>query len=326
VAGAAGPLASEALLDLLDPGLERSHMLLQLCEVALEDLAPAALVGKSRLDPAQGLRARVVLLLESLESAVDLIEVPEYLLSQLGEAEVYLVEPAVDFAEPLVDLAELAVDLGELTAQEFDELLVLDGSHGPYLSQVQALFKCAQLGTAVSAIAVALASIGALFILAAETGGEHVLGISAEQSRVTVLFALYSICAAPVVEEVIFRGYLVIENRGRLLLWAGVVGVSLLFAALHPLPVEMERSRPHAPFRRQALVQHGDGLRSVALVLHRTLLSTESAAVVDSLLRRARHEERGRLCDQVRPGLRGRLVITGRLSRIAASQRGHFRA
>jgi membrane protease YdiL (CAAX protease family) len=88
--------------------------------------------------------------------------------------------------------------------------------------------------TPVSAIAVALASVGALFILAAETGGEHVLGVSAEQSKVTILFAFYSICAAPVIEEVLFRGYLVIENRGRLVLWAGVVGVSLLFAVLHP--------------------------------------------------------------------------------------------
>lgn len=88
--------------------------------------------------------------------------------------------------------------------------------------------------TPVSAIAVALASVGALFILAAETGGEHVLGVSAEQSKVTVLFALSSICAAPVIEEIVFRGYLVIENRGRLLLWAGVLGVSLLFAVLHP--------------------------------------------------------------------------------------------
>jgi CAAX protease family protein len=88
--------------------------------------------------------------------------------------------------------------------------------------------------TPVSAFVVALASVGALIILAAETGGEHVLGISAEQSQVTLLFALYSICGAPVIEEVIFRGYLVIENRGRRLLWAGVVGMSLLFAFLHP--------------------------------------------------------------------------------------------
>jgi hypothetical protein len=49
-------LASEALFDLLDPGLERSHVLLQLRE--------GALVGEPRLDPAQGLRDRVVLLLE----------------------------------------------------------------------------------------------------------------------------------------------------------------------------------------------------------------------------------------------------------------------
>ena len=39
-------------------------MLFQFCEGALEDLAPAALVSEPRLDPAQGLRDRVVLLLE----------------------------------------------------------------------------------------------------------------------------------------------------------------------------------------------------------------------------------------------------------------------
>ena len=103
---------SEALLDLLDPGLERRSVLLQLCEGALEDLTSPALVGEPRLDPAQGLGARVVLLLESLEAVIDRIEVPEHLLTQLGEAEVRLVEPAVDF--------------GELSSQEFDKLLVLD--------------------------------------------------------------------------------------------------------------------------------------------------------------------------------------------------------
>jgi membrane protease YdiL (CAAX protease family) len=85
-----------------------------------------------------------------------------------------------------------------------------------------------------SAAAIAIASFGALFILAGETGGEHVLGLSAEQSRMTGLFALYSILGAPVMEEVLFRGYLVIENRGRAALWAGVVLASLLFALLHP--------------------------------------------------------------------------------------------
>ena len=50
----------------------------------------------------------------------------------------------------------------------------------------------------------------------------------------TALFGLYSIVGAPVIEEVIFHGYLVIENLGRAALWAGVVGISLLFAMLHP--------------------------------------------------------------------------------------------
>jgi membrane protease YdiL (CAAX protease family) len=81
--------------------------------------------------------------------------------------------------------------------------------------------------------AVAIASLGALDSLAAETGGEYVLGLHAEQSKVTALFGLYSILGAPVIEEVIFRGYLVIEHRGRRVLWGGVVGASLLFALLH---------------------------------------------------------------------------------------------
>ena len=48
--------------------------------------------------------------------------------------------------------------------------------------------------------AVAIASLGALVILAAETGGEYGLGLSAEQSKVTGLFGLYSILGAPVIE------------------------------------------------------------------------------------------------------------------------------
>jgi CAAX protease family protein len=82
--------------------------------------------------------------------------------------------------------------------------------------------------------AVVVASLGALLILVLETGGEHVLGLSTQQSRMTVLFGLYSILGAPVMEEIVFRGYLVIERRGRAALWAGAVLVSLLFGLLHP--------------------------------------------------------------------------------------------
>ena len=108
-------------------------MPLQRREVALEDLAPATPVGESRLDPAQGLRDRVVLLLKAFESPVDLIEVPEHVVSQLGDLAVHLVEPAVD--------------PGELPLQEFDELLVLGRGHGSCPSQVQVLFKCVPLWT-----------------------------------------------------------------------------------------------------------------------------------------------------------------------------------
>lgn len=84
--------------------------------------------------------------------------------------------------------------------------------------------------------AVIIAVIGALIILALETWGEIVLGLASEQSKMTGLFALYSIAAAPLVEEIIFRGYLVLhpEKHGRRLAWAAAVGASLVFAALHP--------------------------------------------------------------------------------------------
>ncbi|ATC64513.1 CPBP family intramembrane metalloprotease [Nibricoccus aquaticus] len=81
--------------------------------------------------------------------------------------------------------------------------------------------------------AVIIGIVGALVLLAAETWGEIKLGIADEQSDMTALFALCTLTAA-VVEEIIFRGFLVIEKRGRALLWAGVFAASVLFAALHP--------------------------------------------------------------------------------------------
>ena len=83
--------------------------------------------------------------------------------------------------------------------------------------------------------AVGIAVAGALALLAGETFFEDRLGLAGQQSRMTALFAVYSIGAAPIVEELIFRGWLVIEGRGRAALWAGAAGASLLFAALHPL-------------------------------------------------------------------------------------------
>ena len=81
--------------------------------------------------------------------------------------------------------------------------------------------------------AVAIAVLGALALLMLETWGEIRLGIVGEQSRLTVLFGAYTLAAA-VIEEVIFRGYVVVDGRGAAVRWAGIIGASLVFAALHP--------------------------------------------------------------------------------------------
>ncbi len=81
--------------------------------------------------------------------------------------------------------------------------------------------------------AVIYACLGALGLLALETAGEIHLGIAGEQSQMTALFALYTL-AAPVIEELIFRGYLVVDKRGPTMRWAAIFGASLIFAALHP--------------------------------------------------------------------------------------------
>ncbi len=88
--------------------------------------------------------------------------------------------------------------------------------------------------TRASGRTLAIAAAGGILIVALETAGERALGIDGEQSKMTWLFAAYAILAAPVVEELIFRGWLVAESRGRTTQWAAAAGASALFAALHP--------------------------------------------------------------------------------------------
>jgi membrane protease YdiL (CAAX protease family) len=87
--------------------------------------------------------------------------------------------------------------------------------------------------TPASLRAVLIAAGGAGAILAAETIGEISLGIDTEQSKITVIFGVYTLIAA-FIEEIIFRGFLVIDKRGRNALLGGIVGASVLFALLHP--------------------------------------------------------------------------------------------
>ena len=77
-----------------------------------------------------------------------------------------------------------------------------------------------------------IGALGALLLLGLETGGEIALGVVDEQSEMAWYF-LFAIIAAGVVEEVIFRGFLVVENKGRAWLVASCLGFSIIFALIH---------------------------------------------------------------------------------------------
>ena len=83
-------------------------------------------------------------------------------------------------------------------------------------------------------LAIAIAVAGTLVLLAIETLAEEAFGLSGEQSRMTWLMALHAVAGAPIVEEIIFRGWLVIDRRGPVAAWAGAIAASIGFAALHP--------------------------------------------------------------------------------------------
>jgi uncharacterized protein len=80
---------------------------------------------------------------------------------------------------------------------------------------------------------VAFATGGMIVLLGAEVGGEYALGIVADQKSISVLFGIYTLAAA-FLEELLFRGYLVVEHRGRAVLWLSITGFSVAFALAHP--------------------------------------------------------------------------------------------
>jgi membrane protease YdiL (CAAX protease family) len=84
-----------------------------------------------------------------------------------------------------------------------------------------------------SKTAIIIAVVGALMFLALETGGEYLLGVSAQQSNITVLFLLAMVGAA-FGEELVFRGFLVVTDRGKMALIGSIMGFSMLFALGHP--------------------------------------------------------------------------------------------
>jgi membrane protease YdiL (CAAX protease family) len=86
--------------------------------------------------------------------------------------------------------------------------------------------------TKASLRAFLIGTVGALILLGVETGGEIALGVVDEQSEM-IWYFVFAIVAAGVVEEVIFRGFLVVDKKGKALLIASCVGFSLIFALIH---------------------------------------------------------------------------------------------
>jgi membrane protease YdiL (CAAX protease family) len=86
--------------------------------------------------------------------------------------------------------------------------------------------------TTVPSAAIWIGVVVAVLLVLVETAGELALGVSAEQTDITVLFLLPMI-GAGIIEELVFRGYLVIKSKGRNMLILSIVGFSLIFTLLH---------------------------------------------------------------------------------------------
>lgn len=84
-----------------------------------------------------------------------------------------------------------------------------------------------------SAKIVWLGGVLALLLLATQVLAEYSFGFTSSQTEVGA-FALFSWVAAAFVEELVFRGYLVVQNRGKAWLVVSILFFSLIFALAHP--------------------------------------------------------------------------------------------
>lgn len=116
-------------MNVVDPGLEDGDVLSERIEIALENLAPTALVGQRCLDAPKRLRDGVIPLFETLQAPVDLVEVAEDLLAELGEAAVTGIESPIDGVKAPIAGFEAPIDGFEARTKELNELFVLRGRH-----------------------------------------------------------------------------------------------------------------------------------------------------------------------------------------------------
>lgn len=77
-----------------------------------------------------------------------------------------------------------------------------------------------------------LAIVGSAVLLVLEVVGEIALGIDGAQSKITWLFAVYTLFAA-FGEELVFRGFLFYDKGGRSQFVLSCVAISFVFALLH---------------------------------------------------------------------------------------------
>jgi len=75
----------------------------------------------------------------------------------------------------------------------------------------------------------ALVSAGIVLV---ETAGEYAMGVTKEQSTMPVYYLVAIVCAG-IIEEVLFRGYCVIQSKGKKALYASIVFFSIVFALIH---------------------------------------------------------------------------------------------
>ena len=80
---------------------------------------------------------------------------------------------------------------------------------------------------------ITIALAGSLGILGLEIAGEYRLDVVEDQTTMSVLLGIYTLAAA-FVEELIFRGFLFFDRHGKWRLYASILGISVLFALIHP--------------------------------------------------------------------------------------------
>ncbi|MEX0322858.1 MAG: CPBP family glutamic-type intramembrane protease [Puniceicoccaceae bacterium] len=127
------------------------------------------------------------------------------------------------FDSPLMILVFCAAALYCLKIWREDYLSARRGSPNP---------RALPGATGVPAIAIWVGVIGAILLVLLETAGEIHLGVSSQQTTIPAI-ALLSMLAAGIIEEIIFRGYIIIDKRGTNMLIASAMVFSLIFALLH---------------------------------------------------------------------------------------------